>query len=149
MAESKAKKTEEEKVPMYVLVNWNKPDAGLLGFPYPDPEKAENIDNPIETNMSLFYLTLGYNEVPQEIWELVCDQTSIKKKLRAGTLSVLKDEEKYLYLTDLPFDEASDVIQNTYHLETLESYKSKVASSDLRLLILNQIEEVDKTKKSA
>lgn len=47
-------------------------------------------------------------------------------------------------ITELETNEAEAVIQDTWNMETLEKWKTEVSQPDLRVLILNQIEEVNK-----
>lgn len=47
-------------------------------------------------------------------------------------------------LQDLDTNKATDIIADTWNLTTLEKWKKEVAQPDLRVLILNQIEEVNK-----
>lgn len=47
-------------------------------------------------------------------------------------------------LQEMPPQTATDIITDTYNLETLDKWKAEVSQPDLRVLILNQIEEVNK-----
>lgn len=55
-----------------------------------------------------------------------------------------EDEVTSAKLTELTSVEAEEIINDTWNLETLEKWKKEVSQPDLRVLIMNQMEEVVK-----
>ncbi|MCK4818386.1 hypothetical protein KA005_21630 [bacterium] len=55
-----------------------------------------------------------------------------------------EDEVTSAKLSELESVEAEEIINDTWNLETLEKWKKEVSQPDLRVLIMNQMEEVQK-----
>lgn len=75
------------------------------------------------------------------------DRTIVENELLA-TEDTQEVQTETLKLSDMDADVATDIIADTYNLETLEQWKNEISQPDLRVLILNQIEEVNKPSKS-
>lgn len=51
-------------------------------------------------------------------------------------------------LVEMDPNEATEIIADTWNLDTLEKWKKEISQPDLRVLIINQIEEVNKPPKN-
>lgn len=94
---------------------------------------------------------VGYFKDPAvaEDWEVVLSKLSGVQKDTDSEEPVeeLDIEVTGISLTDMDHKTAAAVIQDTWNLETLEQWKESVSQPDLRVLILNQIETVNKPPK--
>lgn len=89
---------------------------------------------------------LAYVIREKEIWE----QVKVELYPDVETDSNVQETEEIIYATlmDLESNEAEKIITDTFNLETLAKWKKEVSQPDLRVLIMNQIEEVDKVGKN-
>lgn len=81
--------------------------------------------------------------------EETADWLLVKKELlgdkeseEAGTIELVAEK-----LQEMDPQKAADIIADTYSMETLEKWKSEISQPDLRVLILNQMEEIQKPPK--
>ena len=91
---------------------------------------------------------LEYMKQEEETWEQV--KTELYPDTEEGKDSDDEETEEITYATlmDLEPNEAEKVIMDTFNLDTLTKWKKEVSQPDLRVLIMNQIEEVDKVGKN-
>lgn len=81
---------------------------------------------------------IGYFKDETEDWE------KVKAELGGEPEEETETELTSITLMEMSNDVATDVISDTYNLNTLEKWKKEVSQPDLRVLILNQIEEVNR-----
>lgn len=88
---------------------------------------------------------LEYMKQEEETWEQV--KVELYPDTEEDEDSEETEEITYATLMDIEPNAAEKVITDTFNLDTLEKWKKEVSQPDLRVLIMNQIEEVDKVGK--
>lgn len=85
---------------------------------------------------------VDYLSTEEEIWDKVIASLVADEDDEDDDDEEIVAEITSIKLSEMESQAATDVILDTYNMETLEKWKETISSPDLRVLILNQIEEV-------
>lgn len=123
-----------EKKPKLVSLNYTK--VNIVSFQ-------------LSVGQPLFILKPGINYVPQDIYDLMKKDSTIKAKFDCGDIDLVADAESdspaEIYSSLKPKDKKV-TIQASTSLEELESYLGEEKNKDLKDLIEKQIEAIQSTQ---
>jgi len=160
VVETKVKKPKKAKAPVVIDTSIDLLTPETFPFkPVVDILKAEGMFDAIseqkktedgKKNLSKQWLIDYMSEVTED-WEVVLSKLAPEEEAEEEEETISEEtgevEITALTLMDLETNKATDVIAETFNLETLKKWKKEVSQPDLRVLIINQIEEVNKPPK--
>jgi hypothetical protein len=124
-----------------MIINWTKERILTV------PVVSGDANSPAQTGTII--LVPGCNEVNTESWTQV--RNSVKDKLKDKTIieeHVTEKEGKIVAkeFKALSAAQASEIVEKTYNLKTLTSWKNKESRESVRISIMNQINKVENYK---
>jgi len=139
-----------------MIINWNKPKAGL---------KVISLLNKEKQISKTIRLLPGNNEIDDADWEVAKQNESIQRSMKAGYIkevfakAVEKDEDGNVKkdkngqpkvkeapaktLNDLEAEEARAVVEDTYDIDALKKWLKAEGRDEIRAAIQNQIETIE------
>lgn len=100
-------------------------------------------------------LVPGYNDIDDKIWDEI--KSSLKNHIKSGNIKIVskevtKDNKKInvsVEFKDLPVDKQRELISKTNTIEILTKWRNSVTDSEIRVLIIDQIDQIKKLYQNA
>lgn len=126
-----------------MLINWKR--DGLLAMNLIDVKSQ----GPLVGKEKIVYFSPGWNEIPDEQWDVL--QPHVKEYVARGDIELFVKKEKKgedgeisyegMPLRDVPAKDARDIVKNTFNIAQLKEWEEDMKlTSEIRNMIAKQIE---------